>query len=774
MPKISVIMPVRNAADFIKQSVGSVLDQTLQELELVCVDDSSTDGSAEILSELALKDPRIKLITYDVMQGAAKARKDGILRAEGKYIMFLDADDFLEPGACEFLYRAMEGEGVDIFHFSAAVENCGAGATRTERMQRFVAPYTEKLSGKDVFFACFEARKYRFNLWNKIFRAAVCKEAIRWMEDDYLPKANDLYIYFLIAYFARSYKGAETAPFYHYCFGKGSTGNSRLSLEQFKIYCREKDVTDKLYKFVQGEDCEQKYFECVKFLDTHFLEECLNNWKEYLDPNLSAAGFDLLAEKWKPAEIANTIALKYHKNRDVIARKLYGAKCLTRKSGDIKTIGVFYFRMAYGGVQRVISLQIPVLLQLGYQVVLFVEEENKEFDFEIPAEVKKVLLPTSFEIEMTQYAPHGFVLEKALREYNVDLLLYQAGSSDALFYDLLVTKMQGILFIPVLHEMFSQRMVSMDSSVSQKPDMFRVSDELLVLSHTEKKYWETLGVHARYIPNPVQSLRTNQVEEQERDYILWIGRFGAQQKRFDDAVHVMNYVVEQQSDAQMKIVGSEYTKNAKKKLSRLIKEYHLENNIEVLDYQKDVAELYTHAKVHLLTSTYEAFPMTVVESKSYGVPLVTYELPYVELLKEDCGSISVPQEDRKAAADAVITILQDEKLWAKLSKEAKASIIPYAKIDYTQIWEDLLKDIAEEHQNRKISEPMEEDGEDYAIILKTILFHYTKAVSKYEKLQKQNKKLQIENEKLKGRVEYRVRRKLGKIKNKIINKKRAL
>lgn len=544
-----------------------------------------------------------------------------------------------------------------------------------------------------------------------------------------------------------------------------------MSLKQFEIYCREKDVSDKLFAFVKNQKCDEKYLHCVEGIDKHFLEECLNNWKEYLPQEDGPVGFDLLAEKWFPSEIVNLLALKYHKDRSVISQKILGAACMRKKDRKIKTIGIFYFRMAYGGVQRVISLQIPVFLKLGYRVVLFIEEENKVYEYEIPNEVERVILPTSFEIEMDQYAPHGRMLEDKLREYQVDFMLYQAGSSDALLYDLLITKMQGISFGIMLHEMFSQRIVSADHSVSQKPDMFKLADRLFVLSSVEERYWRTLGVKAEYIPNPVC---LDSSEKKERFYILWIGRLAAQQKRFEDAVHIMNYVVEQLPDAQMKIVGSEYTKDAKQKLKKLVEKYHLENNVAILDFQKDVADLYEHAQIHLMTSCYEAFPMTIIESKFYGVPLVTYELPYVEMLRDGKGQISVPQEDRRAAANAIVMLLKDRDKLEMMSQEAQKSIRPWVDFNYAGVWKKILGDLSRDTEFTNVLMEADPITEEYAIILKTMLFHYTKLVEKYEKLQRQKDNLYVENKKLKSRWEYRFRGKLSKIKSKVIRKMKAL
>ena len=93
--KISVIMPIYNAYDYLRPAIESVLDQTLAEIELICVDDGSVDHSLDIIKEYQQKDSRIKIITEDNM-GPAHARNVGLQSALGEFVIFLDADDFFE------------------------------------------------------------------------------------------------------------------------------------------------------------------------------------------------------------------------------------------------------------------------------------------------------------------------------------------------------------------------------------------------------------------------------------------------------------------------------------------------------------------------------------------------------------------------------------------------------------------------------------------------------------------------------------------------------
>ena len=111
--KVSVIMPIYNAYDYLVPAMDSVLDQTLREIELICVDDGSTDSSYEIIKEYQKQDPRVRIIT-ETNAGPALARNNGLKRARGEYIAFLDADDFFEPTLLEELYKLAKEKDLDI------------------------------------------------------------------------------------------------------------------------------------------------------------------------------------------------------------------------------------------------------------------------------------------------------------------------------------------------------------------------------------------------------------------------------------------------------------------------------------------------------------------------------------------------------------------------------------------------------------------------------------------------------------------------------------
>lgn len=111
--KVSVIMPIYNAYSYLRPAMDSVLDQTLTELEVICVDDGSTDRSLDILKEYQGRDSRVRILTEN-NAGPSWARNKGLARARGEYVIFLDADDFFELDLLEKLYTLAERDNLDI------------------------------------------------------------------------------------------------------------------------------------------------------------------------------------------------------------------------------------------------------------------------------------------------------------------------------------------------------------------------------------------------------------------------------------------------------------------------------------------------------------------------------------------------------------------------------------------------------------------------------------------------------------------------------------
>ena len=114
MPKVSVILAIYNVEDYLKRCLDSICNQTLKDIEIICVNDCSTDNSLEILKEYSNKDERIKIIDLEVNSGAAVARNKGLEIAKGEYLGFIDPDDEIDLNYYEELYKKAKEDDYDI------------------------------------------------------------------------------------------------------------------------------------------------------------------------------------------------------------------------------------------------------------------------------------------------------------------------------------------------------------------------------------------------------------------------------------------------------------------------------------------------------------------------------------------------------------------------------------------------------------------------------------------------------------------------------------
>lgn len=160
MPKVTIIIPVYNVEKFLRQSLDSVVCQSLKDIEIICVDDCSTDNSLEILKEYASKDNRIKIIEKKVNQGQGVARNEALNLATGDYVGYIDPDDWVEPDMFEALYNKASEFDTDIAACNFEIFYADADYTELENPIERISEVAPEIKTGEVF---------NFNNLHKIF-----------------------------------------------------------------------------------------------------------------------------------------------------------------------------------------------------------------------------------------------------------------------------------------------------------------------------------------------------------------------------------------------------------------------------------------------------------------------------------------------------------------------------------------------------------------------------------------------------------------------------
>lgn len=163
--KVSIIVPVYNSEYYVGKTIESLMRQTLKEIQIILVDDGSKDNSGKICDEYAAKDERI-LVVHKVNGGLADARNAGMKVVEGKYIMFLDADDLFEDDSCENMYTVIEKTQSD--YVIGNYQMTDDDGTKWPKPAFDVEKYQEFELDKHDFKKSFFVMNS--TAWNKIYR----------------------------------------------------------------------------------------------------------------------------------------------------------------------------------------------------------------------------------------------------------------------------------------------------------------------------------------------------------------------------------------------------------------------------------------------------------------------------------------------------------------------------------------------------------------------------------------------------------------------------
>lgn len=248
MPRISIVLPAYNAARSVGETLDSILAQTMPDLEVICVNDGSTDDTESCLERYSRTDPRVRVLPFRRNCKSVIARKRGVLDAVGDYIMFADADDLLMPDACEKLLALMEQTRADVLQFALRIETDKADGVNPI-FGSFFAAHDLSLTAPDILPYCFIKHRFSHNLCNKIFRADLCRKAFADMPDFRLHCYEDMYALFFVLYHASSFRSVSTAPLYRYRFS-GLDSYANPTPRQFEDLCFAMQIFPLLERFL--------------------------------------------------------------------------------------------------------------------------------------------------------------------------------------------------------------------------------------------------------------------------------------------------------------------------------------------------------------------------------------------------------------------------------------------------------------------------------------------------------------------------------------------
>ena len=179
---VSIIVPIFNAEQYLNECLHSILSQTYPDIEVICINDGSTDNSAEIIKVFADKDPRIKIISK-ANGGLSSARNEGLKACSGEYIAFVDADDILNKDAVQTMLNTITSDDADILVFGTHIFPANPGSDSYIKASDKMIPSRRCYLGKDIYErALFEEDMCNVYVWNKLYRRTLFESGIQFDE----------------------------------------------------------------------------------------------------------------------------------------------------------------------------------------------------------------------------------------------------------------------------------------------------------------------------------------------------------------------------------------------------------------------------------------------------------------------------------------------------------------------------------------------------------------------------------------------------------------
>lgn len=692
MPDISIVLPIYNVENYLGECLDSLIGQTHENIEIICVDDCSTDGSLAIEREYAARDGRIRLIERQENGTAAQCRKDGTLASRGRYVLFVDPDDLLAENACETLLAEAEKSGADVLHFGAqAFGTQEIPQSRIDMIERMLEPYCGKIEGDRLCRECFVEKCFGFQIWNKLFAGDICRKAMRSFPDGRFPKAQDMLAVYVLLFYARSYQGVRTKPLYRYRVGVGVTGGNVLSRGQIAGYAAQSLIPRAVAAFLEQNGAKEAHEDELCAIEERLWADSFARLKNSVAREDRAYAFDEYCRTWGAPKVIGELAQSAMGSEKQWAADLAGAQSIEFAPRKVRCIAGYYYRLKNGGAQRVAAMLLEKWSQMGLKVVAFTDDEPQEGEYPLPESVIRVPLG-GFDLRTENgRKEHAQRLYQAVREHGVDMLVYHAWVSPILLWDMLAAKSAGAAVYLHAHNIFSIPLLTrgMNWAYQVMPEVYALADGVLALTETDRQYWSLYNSRVFRVSNPIPfSLKDTPVSRLEGKNIVWVGRI-SREKLPMQAIEIFAKTVQSVPDARMTVVGGGNVA-MEDDLKKRARELSVADKVRFVGFQEDVRPYYLEADVFLCTSQYEGFCLTILEAQSMGLPVVSYEMPYLPILQTGLGSVSVPQEDTDKAAQELTAILQNDELRRAMGRDARRSIEENFDIDLARLWGEII------------------------------------------------------------------------------------
>jgi glycosyltransferase involved in cell wall biosynthesis len=587
----------------------------------------------------------------------------------------------------------------------------------------------------------FVDRAFSFNLWNKIYKGDICREVFALMPELRMPKANDVFAAVYILSKCRTYFGMNV-PLYCYKLGSGVTALEKLSQSDFNILISSSVVSQYISRYLKSlsasavtslspdlsSSVERMYGEIQNSIKHMLMSENVGKFISNTDNTNNSANFTELVKRWGYENVVKVLASKFWDDSRSVSLKIkdylrehheeylmtHHGKASEKdqvKKNKIKNLAFYYRSIKNGGAQRVTQMLCNMLSEVKddagayrYRIILITDGEAEDNEYPLNDNITRAYLPDKDETHAEAFGERFERWREIIKTHHIDAVVTGHWMDECVFWDMLAVKsMPGVRYIVHAHNFFAVPFLHRQGykTVNIVLSVFENFDVVVNLSEYDRDFASLYTRYCRYIPNPVTIDPATAVNSKlDKNTICWVGRI-AREKQPVDLIKVMAVIVASIPDARLTIVGSGDEKILKE-MNTLARKYDIADNVDFVGFTTNVSRYYVNSSVFINTSRYEGFSQTFSESMTHGLPIVTYDMPWLTFIRNNKGIVTVEQGDYVNLARNVIDLLNDREKLQNLGKLAKENITAMAQIDLAKEWGSFLDGLCSQKSDKVI------------------------------------------------------------------------
>jgi len=694
VPEVSVVLPVFNDESWIAQAIESCRVQSLRNIEIIVVDDASTDSTVEVVESLQELDSRIRLIRQAVNGSALKARRAGILAADADYVMFLDGDDELAPEACDAAHSLAVSSGADVVGFGSYVvaANGATGGSYEASMQ----PRYRELDGDQILEKLFPVgQTAQGQLWRYLFSKEVLLKAYAGLAYDLeLPRMNDLPLAFLAMMHAARYVSTPDR-LYRYYFRRGASGHQVSEWADYIFNASALDSVQAIGRAVDSELSVRPDRSDVQEVYGSIRLSVVGRVLDYVTGiragSLRDRAFADLKSRVGLRSVALACADFCPKALPTVAYYCSPAELrvpadghIVLRTGNLRT----------GGVQGVVVAQAEYLCRAGYKVTIMLDSDSGTV-YELPAGADLTYLHGSTIGQKISY------FADYCQDNCVDAVIdHHVFYNDRWPYYSTALSAIDVPVVGWIHNFAMRPLLDEVSRISFMSRYLQTLSHVIVLSESDVAFWKLRGVErVSYLPNPPSPMaeRLAGVVEPRRApteklEIVWWGRLQQRTKQVLDLVDIGAELRQLGIEFVITIIGPDSSDLTARQIQRKSRGVGISENVVLTGplYGDELVDRVKSSDVFVSTSIVEGYPLALVEAQAMGLPIAMYKLPWLEFVKNNQGVISVEQGDRPGLASELAGLLTSEHKYDSLTQGAVAAVRNEVSNDLAAVYADLL------------------------------------------------------------------------------------